>query len=114
MSNHKDLKVWQMAIEFVTEIYKITQDFPKHEQYGLTSQIRRSAISIPSNIAEGCTRKSNKDTVHFLNIALASSSELETQLIISKNLGYIQEITTDTSTEISKMISGLIKHYKKD
>lgn len=90
MNYFKELKVWQKAIELVTQTYLHTQHFPKEEIYGLTSQIRRCAVSIPSNIAEGCGRKTNKDFSNFLGIALGSSFEFETQLIICKNLGFIQ------------------------
>jgi four helix bundle protein len=89
MQTHKDLKVWQEAIEFVTMVYKLTEVFPKHEIYGLTSQIRRAAVSVPSNLAEGSARKGSKEKIHFFYIALASNTEIETQLIISKNLKFI-------------------------
>ena len=89
MNYFKELKVWQKAIDLVTEIYTKSQEFPKEELYGLTSQIRRSAVSIPSNIAEGCGRKTNKDFANFLGISLGSAFELETQLIIAKNLNFM-------------------------
>ena len=91
MNYFKELKVWQKAIELVTETYLKSQSFPKEEIYGLTSQIRRCAVSIPSNIAEGCGRKTDKDFRNFLGISLGSAFEFETQLIICKNLGYIME-----------------------
>ena len=75
---HRKLIAWQKAIELVTEIYKITESFPRTEEFGLSSQMRRAAISVPSNIAEGLTRKTNKDKVHFLNIAQSSLSEIDT------------------------------------
>ena len=84
--SYKDLIVWQKAIQLVILIYKITEQFPKEELYGLTSQIRRSAISVPSNIAEGTGRSTRKDYKQFARIALGSVNELETQLIIAKNL----------------------------
>ncbi|MFK7000849.1 four helix bundle protein [Flavobacterium oreochromis] len=90
MNYFKELKVWQKAIDLVTETYLKTQKFPKEEVYGLTSQMRRCAISIPSNIAEGCGRRTEKDFNNFLGIALGSSFEFETQLIICKNLNFIQ------------------------
>ena len=89
MNYFKELKVWQKAIELVTNTYLKTQNFPKEEVYGLTSQIRRCAVSIPSNIAEGCGRKTNKDFNNFLGISLGSAFEFETQLIICKNLNFI-------------------------
>ncbi len=117
MQSHKDLMVWQKSIEFVSEIYKITQKFPSSEIYGLTNQIRRSAVSIPSNIAEGAARSHSKELVQFLYISLGSASELDTQLLISKNLGFIkQEEFEQLNTElnsISKMLVKLIKSVKE-
>jgi four helix bundle protein len=113
MHNFKELKVWKTGIEVTKVIFQITKSFPSIERYGLTSQMTRSAISIPSNIAEGCGRKTNKDFYQFLNIALGSSFELETQLIIANEFDYInQEILDNTSktiTDIQKMIYGLQK-----
>jgi len=113
---HKDLNVWNEAIELVTDIYKMTRSFPKDEQYGLISQIRRAAVSIPSNIAEGSARSSRKEFIQFLNISMGSAVELETQVIISKNLGYITEELfqkiSDKVNKISKMVQGLIKSIK--
>lgn len=91
MNYFKELKVWQKSMVLVSKIYLKSHDFPKDEMYGLTSQIRRSSISIASNIAEGCGRKTNSDFNNFLGIALGSSFELETQLIISKNLGFMKD-----------------------
>ncbi len=111
---HKDLNVWNDAMELVTDIYRLTKSFPKEELYGLTSQIRRSAVSVPSNIAEGAARKNKTEFIQFLYIALGSLSELETQLIISKNLNYSETISSLLSkvTDIRKMIFGLIKSIK--
>lgn len=113
MNKFKDLKVWQKAIKMVTNIYSETSLFPKEEMYGITSQIRRCAISIPSNIAESAGRKTKKDFSHFLDIAKGSSFALETQLIISKELNYFNdvnfEILTTELDEIQKMITGLQK-----
>ena len=89
MHKYKELKIWQKAIELVTEIYSITGQFPDKERFGLISQINRASVSIPSNIAEGAGRNSTKEFLHFLSIAHASSYETETQLIISKNLNYL-------------------------
>jgi four helix bundle protein len=86
MHNLKELKIWNKAIDLATEVYRLTSNFPKEEKYGLTSQIRRSAVSIPSNIAEGAGRNSAREFTHFLSISNGSSYELQTQLIISKNL----------------------------
>lgn len=112
MANFKELLVWQKSIDFVTEIYRITDTFPKAEIYGLISQIRRSAVSIPSNIAEGNSRRSKPDYLQFLKIARGSCAEAETQLIISKNLGFLNEDDylklNQEIIEISKMLNGLI------
>lgn len=88
MGTHKDLDVWHEAIDFVVLVYTVTASFPQHELYGLSAQMRRAAVSIPSNIAEGAARRSNKEYAHFISIALGSLAELETQLIIAQRLGY--------------------------
>ncbi len=92
MKNHKDLEVWNQSIDLVTTLYKSTKGFPKDEKFGLTTQVRRSAISIPSNIAEGASRQGNKEYVHFLYVAIGSANELDTQLIIANRLGFIQSV----------------------
>jgi len=116
MKTHKDLDVWKKSVDFVTIIYKETQSFPKEEIYGLTNQIRRSAVSISSNIAEGAARNSDKEFIHFLYIALGSLMELDTQLIIARNLIYINEEDfiqlISKLEEIGKMLNGLIKYRK--
>lgn len=113
MKTHLDLDVWKRSIEFVTLIYQLTGKFPKSEIYGITSQIRRSAVSIPSNIAEGAGRTSKKEFSHFLSISLGSLAELETQLIISDNLNYLDSgLLNDLISKLSsirKMIFGLKK-----
>ncbi|MGG1924302.1 four helix bundle protein [Chryseobacterium cucumeris] len=112
MANFKELLVWQRSIDFVTEIYRTTEAFPKDEIYGLTSQIRRAAVSIPSNIAEGNSRRSKPDYSQFLKISRGSCAEVETQLIISKNLKFLNENEhlklNEKIIEISKMLNGLI------
>ncbi|WP_277110323.1 four helix bundle protein [Chryseobacterium taklimakanense] len=112
--SHKDLQVWQEAMVLVTEIYRLSENFPESEKFGLTSQIRRSAISIPSNIAEGFARKGNKELIQFLYISIGSLSELETQYEIAKNLNYIKEAKeiTDKIIFIRIMLSNLIKSIK--
>lgn len=111
MMTHKDLEVWKVSRHYVSEIYKLTSLFPNEEIYGLTSQIRRSAISIPSNIAEGCGRRSNKELIQFLYIAIGSLSELETQLLISFDLGFcsLEDCNLDILVSIRRMLLGLIK-----
>lgn len=91
IKSHKDLKVWQESMDLVTDIYELVQNFPAEEKYNLTSQIKRSSVSIPSNIAEGAGRKSNLEFIQFLNIVSGSLSELETQLEIAIRLKFITE-----------------------
>lgn len=113
ISSYKDLIVWQKAIELVVEIYKLTDNFPKEEIYGITSQIRRSAISIPSNIAEGRFRGTRKDYAHFLRIAYGSGAELETQIEISKRLPKTKNLDYSKSEsfleEVMKMLNVIIR-----
>ena len=113
---HKDLEVWKNSVDFVTHIYKITSSFPSSEIYGITNQMRRAAVSIPSNIAEGASRAANKEYIHFLYISLGSLSEVETQLIISKNLGFIDtNLLNETDKKLSLIkaeLLGLIKYLK--
>ena len=90
MRNFRDLTIWKDSISFTTDVYKLVKMFPSHEKFGLTSQLTRCAVSIPSNIAEGC-KGSNKELINYLNISLGSTFELETQLIISHNIGFIDE-----------------------
>ena len=107
---HHDLKVWQASIQLVKEIYVVTSAFPKEETYGLVSQMRRAAISIPSNIAEGAARGGTKEFIHFLGMARGSLSELETQLYISRELGFVtnaQDVDVRIE-EIFRMLAGLL------
>lgn len=117
MSNFRYLLVWQKSMIFVTKIYNTTKKFPKEEQFGITSQIRRSAISIPSNISEGLGRNSNKDYLRFLNIAIGSLFELQTQLEISKNIEYLTEEEFNTlyenSREIERMLISFVNKIKE-
>jgi four helix bundle protein len=113
METHKNLLVWQKSISFVTAVYNLTKTFPKEELYCIVNQIRRAAVSIPSNIAEGCARRNTKEYIQFLFISLGSAAELETHLIISSNLSYIDEKNKQNLIkgleEIIRMIAGLIK-----
>ena len=117
IKSHRDLEVWKKSVDFVTEIYEVTNKFPREEIYSITNQIRRSAISIPSNIAEGAGRNHNKEFVQFLYISLGSCSELETQLIISSNIKYISsvnlELLLEKIYELRRMILGLIRAVTK-
>lgn len=112
-SSHMDLDVWKKAIKLVKEIYLKTSSFPKEEIYGITNQLRRSAVSIPSNIAEGAARQSNKEFIQFLYISLGSTAELETQLIIAQELNFmVSEDLLESLSEIRRMLIGLIKQQK--
>jgi four helix bundle protein len=113
MGQHfKDLVVWQKAMEMVTEIYKLTDSFPKREVYSLTDQIRRAAVSVPSNIAEGQAHHNNREFVHFLRHSSGSLAEVETQLHIAERLGYadataIEQIVQRVN-EVGRILNGLI------
>jgi len=106
MKTHKDLEVWKNSIELVTDVYSITASFPKEEQYGIISQMRRASVSVPSNIAEGFGRKSTGELKQFIGIAKRSLSELETLIIISANLNYIDK---DRKLRLEKMITELFR-----
>ncbi|MEX0608354.1 MAG: four helix bundle protein [Balneolaceae bacterium] len=116
MHQYKNLKVWQKSVELATEVYSCTKQFPSEEKFGLISQIRRSTVSISSNIAEGAGRNSNKEFKNFLNYAYGSGSELDTQLIISRNLGYISENKfedlSNKTNEVQRMIYSLSNSLK--
>jgi four helix bundle protein len=112
MSNsYRDLKVWQRSIDLATGIYQLTENFPVSEMYGLTSQMRRAAVSVASNIAEGWGRRSRKDYARFVLVARGSNDELQTQLVIAERLGFCntQQFgeASALSDEIGKMLSGL-------
>jgi len=116
MKPHLKLEVWKRSVEFVTEIYKLTNLFPESEKFSLVAQMRKAAISIPSNIAEGAGRGRKREFKQFLSIAQGSIAELETQLIISQKLNYatknkIESLLSELN-EISKMIIGLKKYLK--
>lgn len=116
INSYKDLIVWQRSMELVVEIYKVTEEFPTAELYGIISQMRRAAVSIPSNIAEGRKRSTRKDFRQFLVVAYASASELETQIEISKRLNFIKVdkyIKTDALLlEVIKMLNKMISSLK--
>jgi four helix bundle protein len=112
--NHKDLDVWKAGIELALQIYEISKDFPREEIYSLTSQIRRAGISIPSNIAEGAARSSDKEFVQFLYVALGSLAEVETQVILAEKLSYLSN-SDDLYVRLQstkQMLIGLIKYLK--
>ncbi len=116
MKNFRDLRIWSRAHGLALDIYRITQSFPNIETYGLLSQMRRSASSIPTNIAEGCGRNTDKDFARFLDTAMGSASELEYQLILARDLNYIPqdlyETTADELTEIKRMLNAFIQKLR--
>lgn len=117
IQSYKDLHVWKAGVQLVTDVYRVTAGFPKSESFGLSNQIQRSAVSIPSNIAEGHSRASNKEFHHFLSIAQGSLAELETQLIIAENLGYVASEAIQAMLQscdvIGKQIRILMKAVRK-
>jgi four helix bundle protein len=117
MKNHKDLKVWNDAVELSVACYEVTRKFPQIEQFGLASQMRRAAVSIASNIAEGAARTSSKEFVQFLYISLGSSSELDTQIEIAKRTGLAGlsdlERLQSQANAVSRMLQGLIKSVRR-
>ncbi|MCX5782535.1 MAG: four helix bundle protein [Elusimicrobia bacterium] len=112
IKSFKELRIWQRGIELVKDIYLLTEKFPKEELYGITSQMRRASISIPSNIAEGFKRNHNKEFVQFLHLAMGSAAELETQLIIAKEIGFINSekliLVSNKLDSLSKMTTSLL------
>lgn len=111
MHHYKELNVWKKSRELCSLIYKITKDFPETEKFGLTSQLRRASVSIPSNIAEGAARKSKKEFSRFLEISMGSAYEVETQILIATDLNFISEVDSEQLTQsivsIIKMLSKL-------
>lgn len=118
MKTFRDLLIWQKAMELVTNCYAISADFPKDEQFGLTAQIRRCSISIPSNISEGFGRGTNKDYLRFLNFSLGSFFEFQTQIEIAFNLKYISlekfDKLYEDSRELERMLSSFMRQVKKN
>jgi four helix bundle protein len=117
MRPHEKLDVWKKSIDFVVAVYESTESFPKEEKFGLTSQIRRAAVSIPANIAEGAARQSGKEFAHFLSNSQGSTSEVETELLIARRLNYVpvsryQELIGSLD-EIGRMLTGLTRHLQK-
>ena len=111
--NHKDLDVWKESMVLAKEVYILTNSFPKEELYGITSQIRRSAVSIPSNIAEGAARSSDKEFIQFLYISLGSLAEMETQLLLALDFNFTKNLDFFPKIEKIRMkILGLIKYLK--
>jgi four helix bundle protein len=116
--DYKDLDIWRKSIALCDNVYKTTRDFPKEELFGLTNQLRRASISIPSNIAEGFGRKTQQQFIYFLQISLGSTFEIETQLIIAQkqeyvNKGQLQGLLQEVE-DVKKLINGMIRHYKRN
>lgn len=111
---YKDMEVWKESITLVLAVYKITNDFPADEKYGIVPQMRRCAVSIPSNISEGVVKTSNKDSVRFIEIAMGSLAELDTQLVISEKLGYISsmEIIKPQIDKVFALLRGVKKYLE--
>jgi four helix bundle protein len=114
--SYKDLIAWRKAMDLVTDVYRVTQSFPRDELYGLTNQLGRAAVSVPSNIAEGQARFSRKEFHHFLSHARGSLVEVETQLAIAQNLGYLgvqqAQPLLDKAAELGRVLNGLIASIK--
>jgi four helix bundle protein len=117
IQSYRDLEVWQKSRMLVTQLYQLTKTFPKEENYGLTSQLRRAAVSVPSNIAEGKSRRATKDYMRFLDIAYGSVAEVETQLFIACDLGYTTEKNVSSLlggyAEIGRMLNGLLSSLER-
>jgi four helix bundle protein len=114
---HKKLEAWKQSMDLVVDIYEATKDFPHQEIYGITNQVRRAAVSVPSNIAEGAARQTKREFMNFLHVAQGSLSELDTQMEIATRLGFIDSKRRQSLNEkmvpIDKMITGLIRHLSK-
>jgi four helix bundle protein len=113
--NHKDLEVWKEAMDLVVAIYHFSDVFPEIEKYALVQQLRRAAVSIPSNIAEGCGRKSERETLRFLSIALGSLAEIETQALIAERLNYVQHQKElfEKMIKVRQLLLGLMHSIEK-
>jgi len=118
MLDFKNIAIWQRSHQLTLDIYKATQQFPKEESFGLTSQIRRAVSSIPTNIAEGCGRRSNAELANFLNIACGSASEVEYEILLAKEIGYISPAQCESWTreiiEIRSMLAAYMKRLKSE
>ncbi len=115
--NYRELIAWQKAMDLTEAVYHVTKGFPREEAYGLTSQLRRAAVSVPSNIAEGQGRRSGKEFVHFLGVAYGSLQEVETQLILARRLGYCSDVqeaaVLKRTAEVGKLINGLTNALRR-
>ncbi|MEW6133285.1 MAG: four helix bundle protein [Pseudomonadota bacterium] len=113
--NHRSLNAWQQAMELVVAVYQATSKFPQNEQYGLTSQLRRAAVSVPANIAEGAARNGSKEFLHFLGIAIGSLSELDTLIDLSRQLGYLEntEELNGKIDDVGGLVMGLASSIRR-
>ena len=111
--SYRDLKVWQLAMDLAQVVYRLTSTLPKAELYGLVSQMRRSVVSVPSNIAEGHARNSTNEYIRFLSIALASLAELETQVLIAKRLDYISDLQLREALRMSDVLGKMVRALEK-
>ncbi len=115
--SHRDLKVWQISLDLTETLYRLSGDWPKNEQYGLVSQIRRAAVSVPANVAEGAGRRSTGEFIQFVGIARGSLAEVETLLIIARRLGYVEEPVCrqllEDIYELGRMTTGLIQSLEQ-
>ena len=118
LGTYEDLKVWRRAMDLVLEVYRSTSSFPRQEIYGLTSQMRRAAVSVPSNIAEGKGRFSRKELLQFLFHARGSLLELQTQITIARELGFLPpsdgETLTDLASEVGRLLNGLVNRFQDE
>ena len=114
--NHKDLEAWKQAMDLVDDIYGLSRHFPPEELYGLTNQMRRAAVSVPANVAEGAARSGKKEFLQFLFIALGSLSELETQVLIAQRQGYREDVGVVLAQieSVRRLLLGLIRHLKRE
>ena len=117
MRPHEKLDVWIKSVDLVVRIYKVTEQFPREEKFGLTSQVRRAAVSVSANIAEGAGRRSEKEFAYFLSNAQGSASEVETELLIAHRLGYLNMIVfgelQDSLDKVGQMLHGLARHLRR-
>ena len=113
MHDFKKLKVWEKSIDLVVSIYQLTEQFPRHEKYGLISQVQRAAVSITCNIAEGCGKGTKKDFKRFINIPIGSANEVENLLIISNRLKYMSEVAYDYLSDRINEIKRMLKSLRK-
>lgn len=117
MQNHRDLKVWQIAVDLVETVYRLSRDWPNHELYGLVSQARRASVSVPANIAEGAGRRTTGEFIQFVGIARGSLAELETLFVVAGRLGYLEDSVLEhlliDVAEVGRMLTGLM-HSLRD